>query len=187
MGRRGRKRRREDAPSPAREPRSRERTRSADGASTPPEGSREEFTARYRARSEARNEAARARLEPLDPGERPRAVTIGAIVALVLGLANLGFYIAGGEIDGERPALPGVISYSGLMFIAAWGQWRARYWAVLGMEALLGLIILVFSVLLVVASNVAAALVSLAIVIPAGALFWFLIKAMARIQMPTRA
>ena len=164
MGRRGRKRRREDAP-PAKE-------------------QREEFSARYRARTEARNEAARAALEPLEPGERPLAVTIGAIVALTLGLANLGFYLAGGEIDGDRPALPGVISYSILMFVAAWGQWRSRYWAVLGMEALLGLVILVFSILLVVASNVAGVLVPLAVVIPSGVLFWFLIKAMARIQMP---
>ncbi|MEX2195314.1 MAG: hypothetical protein WD844_08510 [Thermoleophilaceae bacterium] len=166
MGRRGRKRRREDAPSARQQ--------------------REEFTSRYRTRSDARNEAARAALDPLEPGERPRAVTVGAIVALALGIANLAFYVAGGEIEGDRPALPGVISYSLLMLAAAWGQWRARYWAVLGMEALLGLIILVFSILLVVASNVAAALVSVAIVIPSAVLFWFLIKAMARIQMPVR-
>jgi hypothetical protein len=29
-------------------------------------------------------------------------------------------------------------------------------------------------------------LISLAVIIPAGALFWFLVKAMARIQMPER-
>lgn len=170
MGRRSRKRRRAEsaAPKAAAEPK------------------RDDFSARYRARSEARNEAARAQLEPLQPGERPRAVTIGAIVALVLAVANVVFYIVGGEIDGDEPALPGVLSYTGLMLAAAYGQWRARYWAVLGMEALLGILIVVFSILLVIASNVAAVLVSLAVIVPAGALFWFLIKAMARIQMPVR-
>ena len=171
MGQRSRKRRRAEA---------------AGGAPKQPAREREDFSARYRARTEARNEAARAQLEPLEAGERPRAVTIGAIVALLLAVANVVFYVAGGEIDGDRPALPGVLSYTGLMLAAAWGQWRARYWAVLGMEALLGILIVVFSILLVIASNVAAVIVSLAVLIPAGALFWFLIKAMARIQMPVR-
>lgn len=72
------------------------------------------------------------------------------------------------------------------MFVAAWGQWRARYWAVLGMQALLGLIVVLFSILLVTASNVLGVVVPLAIVIGAGALFWFNIRAMARIQMPER-
>ena len=147
---------------------------------------RDEFVARYRARSEARNEAARARLEPLEPGERPVAVTVGALLALVLGLVNLGFYFAGGEIGGERPAVVGVLSYSGLMFAAAWGQWRARYWAVLGMEALLGILVVIFALLGVFAQNVLAVVVAVVVVGSAGTLFWFLVKAMARIQMPER-
>ena len=167
MGQRGRKRRKAQRA----------------GGATPP---RDEFVERYRTRTEARNEAARAKLEPLEPGERPLAVTIGAVVAFVLGLVNRIFYVAGGEIGDERPALPGVLSYTGLMFIAAWGQWRSRYWAVLGMEALLGLLVVVFALLGVFAQNVLAVVVSVAVVVPAGALFWFLVKAMARIQMPVR-
>ena len=46
------------------------------------------FTERYRARTEWRNEEARADLEPLAPGERPKAVTIAAIVALVMAVAE---------------------------------------------------------------------------------------------------
>ena len=38
---------------------------------------------------EARNEAARAALEAARPGERPTAVTIGAIVAGLLAVANI--------------------------------------------------------------------------------------------------
>jgi hypothetical protein len=36
-------------------------------------------------------------------------------------------------------------------------------------------------------SNIQAALLSLAVIAFAGPLFWFLIRAMARIQMPDRA
>jgi hypothetical protein len=54
------------------------------------------------------------------------------------------------------------------------------------MEALLGLAIILFTLLLPLASNVQAVLISLAVIIPAATLFWFLVKAMARIQMPER-
>ena len=89
------------------------------------------------------------------------------------------------EIRGERPALIGVLLYTGLMLAAAWGCFRARYWAVLGMEALLGLIV-IFSLLVVRAGSAVELLIGLAVIGLAGTLFWFLIKAMARIQMPER-
>ncbi len=113
-------------------------------------------------------------------------MTIGALVALAIGVANLIAYAAGVEIDGERPALPFVIGQSGLMLVAAWGMWGARYWAVLGMQALLVLLIVLFAVLVLTAANLLAVVVSLAVIGAAGTLFWFLIKAMARIQMPAR-
>jgi hypothetical protein len=72
------------------------------------------------------------------------------------------------------------------MLTAAWGMWKVRYWAVLGMQALLGLIIIVFSLFAMTAASVWALLLALAIVGSAGTLFWFMVKAMARIQMPTR-
>jgi hypothetical protein len=142
---------------------------------------------RQRRRSaEERNEEARAALVPLEPGERPGAVTVGAAVAAGLGLLNLGLYAAGLEIDGERPQIVGVLGFSALMLTAAWGMWKARYWAVLGMQALLGLLIVILSLVLVTARDVWGVVVLLAIIIPAGTLFWFMVKAMARIQMPTR-
>ena len=113
-------------------------------------------------------------------------MTIGAVAALLIGLANLIAYAAGVTIDGERPAVTFVIGQSGLMLIVAWGMWGARYWAVLGMQALLVLLIVLFSVLLLTAANVLAVVVSLAVIGAAGTLFWFLVKAMARIQMPAR-
>jgi cation transport ATPase len=139
-----------------------------------------------RSRSAEKDAAARAALEPLREGERPLAMTIGAIVALSLAVANLTSYVAGVEIRGDRPAFAGVAAYTLLMLVAAWGMWRARYWAVLGMQALLALLLIIFSVLAVTASSVPTVLISLAVIGSAGTLFWFLVKAMARIQMPTK-
>ncbi len=137
-------------------------------------------------RTEQKNAEARAALVPLEPGERPPAVTVGAIVAAALGIVNVGLYLAGFEIDGERPQIVGVLAFSALMLTAAWGMWKVRYWAVLGMQALLGLLIVILSLVLVTARDVWGALLLLAIIVPTGVLFWLMIKAMARIQMPSR-
>jgi hypothetical protein len=137
-------------------------------------------------RSELRNEQARAELEPLAPGERPKAVVIGAAVTVVAATLNLALYIAGEKIQGQRPAVAGILFFTALMYAMAWGLWRARYWAVLGLEGLLGILLVIVSLLALRASSITDLLISLAILVPAGALFWFLIKAMARIQMPER-
>lgn len=137
-------------------------------------------------RSEQKNEEARAALTPLEPDERPLPVAIGAIVAALLGLVNLGLYVAGVEIDGDRPQVVGVLAFSALMLTAAWGMWNVRYWAVLGMQALLGLVIIVFSLFAMTAASIWALLLALAVIGSAGTLFWFMVKALARIQMPTR-
>ena len=142
--------------------------------------------ARGYARGREKDEAARAALKPLEEGERPTAVTVAGALALVLGLSNLGLYLAGYEIGGERPAMAGVLLYTGLMFAAAWGCFNARYWAVLGMQALLGLAIVIFSLLIIRAESVLALAIGLAVIGSAGTLFWKLVKAMARIQMPER-
>jgi hypothetical protein len=137
-------------------------------------------------RSELKNAEARAKLAPLRDGERPRAVTVAAVVAMALVVANLTLAFAGYKIQGKRPALPGVLVFTLLLLVMAGGLWKARYWAVLGFQALLGITMLVFSLRLPFAANVGTVLISLAILIPATALFWFLVKAMARIQMPER-
>jgi hypothetical protein len=137
-------------------------------------------------RSEVRNEEARAALRPLEPGERPLAVTIGAVVTFIAATVNLGFYIAGEKIQGTRPALVGILFFTGLMYAMTWGLWKARYWAVLGLEGLLGILLVIFSLFALRIESLADVLISLGVLIPSGALFWFLIKAMARIQMPER-
>ena len=174
MGRRSRKRGRSPRPAPQ-----------AAGAHTEPATKPDPF-ARARARSEARDAAARAKLEPLPPGERPTVVTVAAFVALALAIANVAFLIAGVEVRGHKQAAGGVLLLSGLMLVAAVGLWRARYWAVLGFELLLALTIIYAALSLTVASNLAAVLLSVGIIALAGPLFWKLIRAMARIQMPDR-
>jgi hypothetical protein len=135
-------------------------------------------------RSERRNAEARAKLVPLEPGERPTAVTVAAVVALVLAIGNLVAWAAGLEIDGKRPSLVSVAIPSAIMLVAGAGMWRAKYWAVLGFEALLGILICYLALLMVRASNLLGLIVPIAIIAPSGLLFWKLVKSMARIQMP---
>jgi hypothetical protein len=137
-------------------------------------------------RSEIRNAEARANLKPLAPGERPVAVTIGAVLTFIAASVNIVFYATGEKIQGTRPALGGILFFTALMYAMAWGLWRARYWAVLGLEGLLGILLVIFSLFALRAETLADVVISIAILVPSGALFWFLIKAMARIQMPER-
>lgn len=138
------------------------------------------------ARGRAKDEAARAALEPLAEGERPGVVTVAAVTAFALGAGNLIAYLAGVDVQGDQPALTGIAVYSGLMFTVAYGCFRARYWGVLGMQSVLALAILIFGVLLTRAESLVALAIALAVIGAAGTLFWKLVKAMARIQMPER-
>jgi hypothetical protein len=137
------------------------------------------------ARSRAKDEAARAALAPLAPGERPPAVTVGAIAAALLAVANVIALIAGYEAD-EQNRVSGTLLVTAVLVVVAVGMWRARYWAVLGMQTLLALTIIGVSIGLVTAVSLWGAILLVLILVAAGALFWFLVKAMARIQMPKR-
>jgi hypothetical protein len=137
------------------------------------------------ARGRAKDEEARAGLTPLAPGERPKWVTVAAVVALVLAVANVG---AAAFVEDKprvaewrQAALQAVI-----LLVAAAGMWRAKYWAVLGFEVLLAFAAVYGAASLLLASNVQAAVLSLAVMGGAGFLFYKLVREMARIQMPTR-
>ena len=69
---------------------------------------------------------------------------------------------------------------------AAAGMWKAKYWAVLGFQALLGITLVLCSLSLIRASNLLGFLIPTVIIVFGGWLFWKLIRAMARIQMPER-
>jgi hypothetical protein len=135
--------------------------------------------------SKSKNDLAREQLVPLEEGERPRAVTVGAIVAALLGLSNIVGLIAGIEVGGDKPQAGAVLLPTGLMFVAAIGMWRARYWAVLGFQTILAFLIVLLSVLLVKAETVIQVVLLVVVIGAAGAMFWFLVKSLARIQMPS--
>jgi hypothetical protein len=139
------------------------------------------------ARAEQRNREAREALEPLATGERPTVVTVGAVVAALVALSIVVAYFAGGDVNGEKPKLVQVVAPTMIMGVMAWGMWQARYWAVLGFQLIL--VFLIFSAffgLVVGATSVVQILGTLALLIVAGAFFYFMVKAMARIQMPSR-
>ena len=143
--------------------------------------------ARGYAKAEQRNQEAREALQPLAEGERPTVVTVGAIVAALISISIVVGYAAGVEVNGEQPKLPQVVAPTVIMGVMAWGMWHARYWAVLGFQLML--VIVLFSAffgLLVGVASVGQAVGTVALLAVAGTFFFFMVKAMARIQMPTR-
>jgi hypothetical protein len=148
------------------------------------------------ARTEAKNEAARAELEPLAQGERPMVVTIGAVISGLIAISAIVGWALGVQVtrigsdgieQGQHDApIISVFVAAGLMGTMAYGMWKARYWAVLGFQALLVIVLIAASLGLVQATTVTEAVGTTLLVVGAGALFYFMIKAMARIQMPQR-
>ena len=146
-----------------------------------------ERMARGYAKAEQRNQEARDALEPLAGNERPTVVTIGAVLSGLIALSIVAGYAAGAEVDGERPRFAQAAAPALIMGTMAWGMWRARYWAVLGFQLIL--VFLIFSAvfgLAVQASTVAQFAATLGLLAVAGTFFFFMVKAMARIQMPQR-
>ncbi len=139
------------------------------------------------AKAEQRNREAREALQPLGEGERPLVVTIGAAIAALIALSILAGYLAGVKVEGEAPKLPQVLAPALLMGIMAWGMWKARYWAVLGFQLIL--VFLIFSAvygLALQAATLAQFAATLGLLAVTGSFFFFMVKAMARIQMPQR-
>ena len=139
------------------------------------------------ARGRARDEAIRAGLEPLAPGERPGAVTVAAVVALLIAIANviaaltIDISDAGGDGDPTGPT----ILITGVLVLAAIGMWRAKYWAVLGFQVILGLQLVIYSIAITRVEKAWLGALLVVLVVGLGYLFWKLVRAMARLQMPT--
>jgi hypothetical protein len=137
-------------------------------------------------KSEIRNERAREGLEPLEEGERPTVVTAGAVLSFAIALITVGAYVAGAEVDGERPNAVQVFAPAILFGVMGYGMWRIRYWAVLGFQAVMGILMVGAFLSLIAAASVAGALTAVCVLLGAGIFFWFTVKAMARIQMPDK-
>lgn len=137
-------------------------------------------------RAQRADAAARAKLSPLGPGERPRAITVASLAALALAALNLCAFALGARIGAARPPTAGVVSYSVVMLMAGIGLWRTRYWAAVTMQAMLVVLICLFSILAFTAQNLKSLVLALCVIAACGTLFWFLIRAMARIQLTER-
>jgi hypothetical protein len=146
------------------------------------------------ARTEAKNRAAREALEPLEPDERPTVVTVAALISAALLVGTLITYLAGVEVatfddfgtqtGDAKPNLLYTISSSIVLGLMTYGLWNARYWAVLGFQTILILVIVVTVLALVQATDALRALALFAVLALASVLFYRMVKAMARIQMP---
>jgi hypothetical protein len=137
-------------------------------------------------RSELRNQAVRAELAPLAPGERPAPLLAAVAVAGLLGAGNAIAYAAGAKISGHHPGV-GVLSFSAVMALLAGGMWTRRYLAVLAFEALLAIAVLLFTLFLVEASNVEGLLLAVAVIVGGGWLFWKLVRVMGRLAAPRQS
>ncbi len=151
----------------------------------PPVANGRETMARGYARAREKDEAARAALVPIAPGERPWPIALSAILAALFAVANLVLVAVGWEVDGKQPIAGGLV-FAGVMLAAAVGMWYLRYWAVLGFEVLLGVTFIGAMLSLLRAGNFQGVLLAVVVMALTGPLFWLLIRQMARIQMPVR-
>jgi hypothetical protein len=131
-----------------------------------------------------RDEIARAGLTPLEPGERPTPVVVASVVAVVLAISNLGLFLAGVEVQGQKPNVFGVLLFGALMLVAAWGMWNLRYWALLGFQALLAVTLVFAGLSVMVAGNLLALILCLAVLGLGGWLFWKLVRVLGRVKVP---
>jgi hypothetical protein len=161
--------------------RSRQRERSPATPPAPPTD-RDRMAARY-ARGRGKDAEARARLKPLAEGERPIVLTGAAIVAALLAAANIASVFL---VDSRNSQLGVAVVQCVVLLVAAWGMWKAKYWAVLGFECLLALQIIVLCLALLVVERVIVGIVVAAVIAALGFLFYKLIRVMARVQMPER-
>lgn len=147
---------------------------------------RERMKAGY-AKAEVRNQAAREALVPLAEGQRPPVVTFSAILSALVVASILITFALGVKVNGSVPKLNTILLPVLILGILAWGMWKARYWAVVCFQIVL--VFLIFTAvygLMVEATSIAEISASVGLLVVAGVLFWMMVKAMARIQMPDR-
>jgi hypothetical protein len=145
----------------------------------------DDFLERYRARTEAQNAAARATLEPLRPGERPWPLLVAIAVSATAGVVNLALYAAGATIGGKHPAAGPILLFSAVTLGCAVGMWRRWPQAVLAFMALLAIVVVLFSLFLLEASNLLGLLVPPLFIVGGGYLFWKLVRVLGRMQVPS--
>ena len=185
MGARSRKRKRSGTAGAKRTPTSPPAAPTEEQAPAP--ASAQDQMRRGYARGRAREDEIRANLVPLAPGERPPIVTFAAIVAFVFAIANVAAALSGNDISSASgdPSVSTAVT-TALLLVAGFGMLARQYWAVLGFETILGLQIVFFSLYLIGVQKWWHAIVPLVAIGLLGWLFYKLVNAMARLQMPKR-
>ena len=183
MGARSRKRKRSGTSGAARGPRT---PPPADEAAESQPAADDAMRRGY-ARGRARDDEIRANLVPLEPGERPGVVTFAAIIAFVFAIANVATALTGNDISTATgdPSVATAVT-TALLLVAGFGMLARQYWAVLGFETILGIQIVFFSLYLIGVQKWWHAIIPLVAIGLLGWLFWKLVSAMARLQMPDR-
>ena len=163
-----------------------QRSRKRGRRTKPPQPAVAAETGRAVSRSEQRNAAIRATLTPLAPGERPWSIIIGAVLAALSGLVQLGLFLGGVKLktSGLHAAAGQTIVFTVVMLVCAVGMWLMRYWAVLGFMALMALLLLFFSFALIKASSLLGFAIAIAGVCITGFLFFKLVRVLSRLQLP---
>jgi amino acid transporter len=142
------------------------------------------------AKAEQRNEEVRETLVPLHEGERPLVITIGAcfsgLIALIFWVSAVVAIFSSAKVNGHEPHPLQLALVAAVLTTMAVGMWRSRYWAVLGFQMVLVLFLLAGTAGLVGATTVAQVIGTVLLVLVCLAFFLFMVKAMARIQMPGR-
>ncbi len=162
---------------------------SAAAAGVEAEGSKSSMQRGY-ARAEERNREAREALHPLYEGERPLVVTIGAafsaVVAVIFWVSTVIATVSDATVNGRQQHPVALAFVAAVVTAMAWGMWKSRYWAVLGFQMVLVLFMLAGVAGLVSATRVPQVIGTVTLVGICLAFFIFMVKAMARIQMPHR-
>lgn len=141
--------------------------------------------ARGYARMRAADDAARAGLEPLGADERPLAIKLAVAMAALIGVANIALLVGGWQLSsGQQLDLLQSLAVPVLMLVLALAMWQRRYWALVAFQAILAISIILAFLFLLRASNLEAVVLSGGVLAVCGTLFWFLVRAMARVQMP---
>lgn len=150
-----------------------------------PEAPADDRLRRGYARGRARDDEIRANLEPLAPGERPRMVTIAAIVAFVFAIANVVTALTGNDISTASgdPSVSTAVT-TAVLLVAGFGMLARQYWAVLGFQTILGIQIVFFSLYLIGVQKLWHAIIPVIAIGLLGWLFWKLVRPMAQLQMP---
>ncbi len=106
------------------------------------------------------------------------------MLAVLVGVGNLVQVAAGAKVGFGGTSITGPILFAVVMLVCAGGMWKLRYWALLGFQALLAIVVLAFSFVLVTAVDVLRGAIALAIMVGGGFLFWKLVRVLSRMQMP---